>query len=331
MTIINNNIIEQFEKLKKQIQFESNITTSKDIKIKNEFRIKAITNVINEIKKFKTQITSVSQISNIKHIGKKSIERIREILNTNKLSEIKMTGNMYTLIKLMEKMEDVIGIGPKNAYELITKHNIKTPEELKTAIDNKIITLPVNVSIGLKYLNKINTNIKREIINEIDILFDKITLTISPKLFHVLCGSYRRKSTHSGDIDVIIMYTDYTTKNDIKNDYLKLFIEKLMQTKFIIENLTNHGKTKYMGICKYKKEYYRIDIRFFAMESYYSAILYFTGSKKFNVQMRNVAISMGYMLNEYGLFDEKGKLINTESEREIFEKLNMEYVLPENR
>ena len=59
-------------------------------------------------------------------------------------------------------------------------------------------------------------------------------------------------------------------------------------------------------------------------------MLYFTGSKNFNVQMRNIALARGYSLNEYGLKKDK-KLIMLHSEKEGFDLLGMEYKEPDER
>ena len=87
-----------------------------------------------------------------------------------------------------------------------------------------------------------------------------------------------------------------------------------------------------MGIFKWKtSKPRRIDIRIIPLESYYSALLYFTGSKDFNKQMRLNAITMDYTLNEYGLYDENGKMFKVKSEKDIFDLLNMEYITPDKR
>jgi DNA polymerase/3'-5' exonuclease PolX len=85
-----------------------------------------------------------------------------------------------------------------------------------------------------------------------------------------------------------------------------------------------------MGFCRLNNNtpIRRLDIRFIPYESYYYAQLYFTGPKDFNRKMRQVALDMGYTLNEYGLYDEKGKSFVVKSEKEIFELLNMEYLSP---
>jgi DNA polymerase/3'-5' exonuclease PolX len=86
-----------------------------------------------------------------------------------------------------------------------------------------------------------------------------------------------------------------------------------------------------MGVCKINKLLRRIDIRFIPQESYYTAILYFTGSGDFNKRMRSVALSMGYTLNEYRLLDNQNKILKVESEQDVFKHLNMEYLMPIHR
>ena len=88
-------------------------------------------------------------------------------------------------------------------------------------------------------------------------------------------------------------------------------------------------KTKYMGFSKLlDNPPRRIDIRFVPFDSYYSALLYFTGSGDFNKKMRQIAKDKGYKLSEYGLFDKNGKQFKVSSERDIFKLLNMEFLVP---
>ena len=139
----------------------------------------------------------------------------------------------------------------------------------------------------------------------------------------------------SGDIDIIIVHPSVKTKNDTKQiNYIEKYVIALKKNKFIVDSLTSDDVyTKYMGICKLGKNgnLRRIDIRYMPYESFYSAILYFTGSKDFNKKMRQIAIDMGYMLNEYGLFDTNGKMFIVKSEKEIFDLLGMEYITPDKR
>ena len=111
------------------------------------------------------------------------------------------------------------------------------------------------------------------------------------------------------------------------------FIKLLVTDKFIVDNYTSYNvPTKFMGLCKYKrKDLYRIDIRLIPLESIHPAMLYFTGSRDFNKKLRRIAMNLNYTLNEYGLFDSKNKVINVQSEKDIFDILGVEYLQPHQR
>jgi DNA polymerase/3'-5' exonuclease PolX len=84
-----------------------------------------------------------------------------------------------------------------------------------------------------------------------------------------------------------------------------------------------------MGFGKYKNNPpRRIDIRFVPFESYISALVYFTGSVELNKKMRNIAKNKKLKLSEYGIFKENGEKLIINEERDIFNLLNLEYLVP---
>ena len=85
-----------------------------------------------------------------------------------------------------------------------------------------------------------------------------------------------------------------------------------------------------MGFCKWNNIIYRIDIRLVPQISLYSALVFFTGSKNFNTFIRKKAKLLGYKLNEYGLYN-NNKLIKIKSESDLFKKLNINYLEPNER
>ena len=159
----------------------------------------------------------------------------------------------------------------------------------------------------------------------------------------IVAGSYRRGKDYSNDIDVLITSQNIKTKKNydkLKINFLELFVNKLKDEKIIIDDLTDpSSKTKYMGFCKLsRKSIRRIDIRFVVFESYYSALLYFTGSYELNKQMRELAKTMNYKLNEYGLYkiiekDDKKtyRMTKINSEKDIFKKLKLDFLEPNER
>jgi len=67
-------------------------------------------------------------------------------------------------------------------------------------------------------------------------------------------------------------------------------------------------------------------------ESYGAALLYFTGNKQHGINLRRIASSKNFKLNEWGLYDKsKGTKIAGETEEEIYDKLGLEWIPPEMR
>ncbi len=324
MSISKKNIIDEFKKLQQQIIFDIDNATG-IAKLKNQYRLKSITlslKILEKYNKNTIRLDDLKDLIKIKGIGEGTIRRI-------KITELdKQYLNMIT------ELEDVYGIGRKTAYNLFKEYKIKSINELIDKVNKKEIIVSENIIKGLKYVNKLDTKIPRSEIAEIHEYLLDLMLKIDINLFGTVCGSYRRLKDTSGDVDFIIIHQNYKTNEDkLKINYLDIVIKKLIEDNFIIDSLTRTDvRTKYMGIFKWKNSMpRRIDIRIFPLESYYSAILYFTGSKDFNRQMRLNAIAHDYTLNEYGLYDENNKMFKVNSEKEIFDLLSMEYITPDKR
>lgn len=297
------------------------------------FKIRTCNKVIQIIKDLDYQLDNSKQLKDIKGIGKKTLDKIDEIINsdTKLLKEIKNTNNSIekkiTLNKELQKLKTITGIGPAKAKVLIEKEI--TLEILLDSYkkNNKQIlsNLTHHQILGLKYYNDLEHKIPRKVISEFDIKLK----TIFPYLNYKICGSYRRGKNESGDIDLLFSFND--SYEDIN---LGSIINQLTSQNILIDHLTEKGDTKYMGFAKIQEYEHamRIDIRIVSKLAFPFAVLYFTGSKKTNTYMREKAIKMDLKLSEYGLHDKNGLSINNlESEKDIFEYLELNYKEPENR
>lgn len=137
------------------------------------------------------------------------------------------------------------------------------------------------------------------------------------KFKHIVCGSYRRKSQYSSDIDILTLVSLTTVKKHITSAII--YMEGDEKLSCIIPWLINN-----------KKQYLKIDIMHCTKESYPAFLLYLTGSKYHNIRMRAKAKSMGYLLNQHGLYHGM-KLIDVKNEEDIFDILGMLYKKPEER
>ena len=110
------------------------------------------------------------------------------------------------------------------------------------------------------------------------------------------------------------------------------------EKKILIDHLTPHFntlKSTYRGYClsiTNKNIARRIDIKYIDYKSKYTAIIYFTGSKNYNTEIRNIAKKKGYKLNEYCLekLDTKEK-IYPKTEQELLKLLDIPYKEPKDR
>jgi DNA polymerase beta len=286
-------------------------------------RARAYQKAQESIMTYQEDVTDVNQIKDLKGIGKTIISKLNELKDTGKIqaleTEKKNPIHIFT---------SIYGIGPKKAQELI-KQGITSIAKLE---EKQLTVLTETQQMGLKYMEDINKRIPRKEIVEYNKEFTKMfDLIKDPDDTFEIVGSYRRGNTTSGDIDVII--TDKQGKSTI----LKKFIDKLVEAKIIVYKLTD-GKSKILVIAKLPgKPARRVDFLFSPPQEFPFAILYFTGSKIFNTVMRQHALSMGYSLNEHGLYKmvdgKKGSKLDMtfKTENDIFDFLNMEYKEPNER
>lgn len=314
-------IIQILERLLKQYKLDSSL----------RFKSRALEKAINSIKKYNSNIKSGDDaIKNINGVAKGIGRRIDEILETGKLKELK-TGTKIEN-NAADNLMEVTGIGPTKAKKLVDA-GIKSIDNLRKAIQEGKISSTHHINIGLKYYEDLKNRIPRQEITLMKKILDKEIKSINKNLIFDICGSYRRGLKTSGDIDVLISNPQYIS-NIEKEKFLERIVKKLKEVGFILDSLTSDGAKKYMGVCKLKTSKYgrRIDIRCVNYSAFYSALIYFTGSKNFNLLMRKKAIELGYSLSEYSLKEKKsGKIIILKSEEELFNILNMDYVSPLDR
>src|SRR6266508_1689398 len=77
----------------------------------------------------------------------------------------------------------------------------------------------------------------------------------------------------------------------------------------------------------------QVDVRLVPRPSYGAAMLYFTGSKAHNIELRRIAIDKGLTLNEYGLFrgELADKMVAGRTEEDVYRALGLEWIPPELR
>lgn len=223
--------------------------------------------------------------------------------------------------RLEDELQSFIGIGRKLANDLI-KMGVSKLADLKKP--KYYDMLPLAAQIDIKYRPI------RPIPRHMIVYFEDVLKIIKSIRFpFVIVGSYRRGKPSSSDIDVLVR-EDFvgdanTLINSINND-VKQFIT--IYPPYAI------GPQKISTIVRLHKYRVNVKVDFFISpkEELPFAILYSTGSKEFNIKMRQLAKKKGYLLNQKGIF-KSGKLVDSTFKREqdIFKFLGMKYLSPDQR
>lgn len=136
-------------------------------------------------------------------------------------------------------------------------------------------------------------------------------------------GSYRRHKSLIADLDLIVLGEEFykLTIETIQNLGYEVVVMGPTKTTFVINN----------------PEKTTIDVSWAGKDEYVFSVLHFTGSASHNIRIRAHAKSLGFKLNQYGIYpetEEARELLGDtkfETEHDIFEFLNIPYVAPENR
>lgn len=284
------------------------------------------------------KITSLDDIAHL-GIGKGTLVKIGEVIATGSLAaaeEIRTHGTIFVAEELMK----VHGIGPVKARELIKKDGIRSIAELKARQDE---LLNATQKLGLKYMEDIQLRIPRKEMEKHKKLLQ--TYMCREWTFDIV-GSYRRGQPDSGDIDVLMTLPDSIPEAERREMFAGV-IATLKVIGYIVAPLAE-GEKKFMGIVKLPAparpstaavpppppKARRLDLMLTPAAEYGYGLLYFTGSDKFNIQVRAQALKKGYTMNEHKLTPLSANtppppIMKTESE--ILAFLGIPYVKPEDR
>ena len=286
---------------------------------KNRYQKRSYKSAADAIRRYDKPITSGAEAQReIKGVGKSIADKIDEILATGTLKYLEeRPAEVKEKERTIKLFEGIHGVGPKVA-EKWYKEGYRTLEDL-AKIYNQMTD---QQKLGYHYYYQLNQRIPRSEIDQYNSILKEIWKPLGFEF--EIAGSYRRGEPDSGDIDVVGKSKPGVDFNTI--------LTPLIQRGMILGNLSI-GPNKYHGIIKLGEgsNARRFDIQLVDEVSWPYALLYFTGSKQLNIEMRAKAMSLGYTLNEYGLFDPSGKSYPAKTEEDIFDALGIKYLEPKQR
>jgi DNA polymerase (family 10) len=263
----------------------------------------------------------VNGLLEIPAVGKAIASKIEEYLKGGKIQHLEELKAKVPID--IDELYGIEGIGPKTIKMFYDKLQIKNLADLeKAATEGKLKTLPGFTEKKeqdiFKRIEFFKRGKGRLIIGEVYPLVKQI----EKRLQHiagvknaVAAGSIRRMKETIGDIDYLVAANDPKRVID--------FFVKMPE----VQEILGMGQAK-----AFVKLASGIDADLLVVpeESWGAALQYFTGSKEHSVQLRKIAISKGFRLNEWGVF--KGdKRIAGATEEEVYKILGLQWIPPEMR
>ena len=262
------------------------------------------------------------ELEEIDGVGESIASKIAEYLETGELAYYEEL--RADLPVDMEALTSVEGVGPKTVKTLYRELGVATLEDLeRAAAEGEIAEVE---GFGEKSQANILSHVRfaregreRTLIGRAvpvaRALADELRETERFDRVDVV-GSFRRRRPTVGDLDVLATAPDPAAA-------MAAFC-----SRDAVEEVLARGETK----ASVREEGgMQVDLRIVDPASYGAALVYFTGSKEHNIALRDRAIDRGWKLNEYGLYDEDGESVAGETEREVYDALDLAYVPPELR
>ena len=290
-----------------------------------DFRTKAYRRAAHTVETLSEDIEDIKnegRLQELPGIGAKIAKKIDEIVDTGSLEYLENLKKEFPVD--YDALMAVEGLGPKGIRQLYRELGVKNLDDLeKNAKRHRIRRLKGmgeiterKILINLEFARK---STGRNLLGHILPVAEEIKNYLK-KLDYVdrveVAGSIRRRKETVGDIDILVT----TTK--------PLDVTDFFTRMELVEDVVVSGPTK--STVRLKENGIDVDLRTFKDESFGSALMYFTGSKETNVELRRIAIAQGYKLSEYGVFM-GNKLLAGRTEEEIFQFLGMGYIEPELR
>ena len=295
-----------------------------EIKGANPFKVRAYRNAARTVenigKPLEELVKEGYDLTKLPGIGADLSNYIKEIVTTGKFSKLEEIEE--EIPPSLVEMLAIEGLGPKRIKTLYEKLHIQSMEDLRRAAESGEIeklpgfgpTLVQKIIKGVRLAKKAGHRFKWSEAKEyVDDLLEYLGQL---KLSHlVVAGSFRRKKETVGDLDILATAEDFS-------EVIRHFVKYPK-----IKEVVSAGSTRSTVILQNDLQ---VDLRSVEDESYGSALNYFTGSKAHNIELRKIAIELGYKLNEYGLFKVEERIAG-KTEEEVYEALGLCYIEPELR
>lgn len=313
--------------------------------VRDRIRQLAYARAVVALQNYPEEIRNGDQVRMLDGIGAKIALKIDQFLQNGEMRIIQELPIRQELAKAERErgkgVEAVLGIGPTKA-SVLSRQGIKTVAELQRAVSRGKVALAPAIQIALEHhedlMKKIPIKEARQIVSKIKkVASGKHRGELEKhKLDIELAGSFAAGATESKDVDILIIARKYQTRKNMPVWPITDDLRAALLASGMVVGVLNVGKAGKLTILVRAIDsglVRHVDIRIVAVEEEVTARMYFTSGRMFNQVVRGRAKSMGYKLNEFGLFNAAtGRRIDgIDSEKAVLEKLGLDFIPLEKR
>lgn len=250
-------------------------------------------------------------------IGDKLSDKLLELYYTDRLTKLEALREDPVVAATIDLVR-VPGVGAKTVAKYLAL-GIRTLDDLRAAVVVGSVALTAAQKLGLAYVDDLRQRVPRAEAERLEKCLAPLMDTSGAKV--ELVGSYRRGKPTLGDVDVLA--TGVT---------MDALLSRITDA-FEVKGFVSKGQHKAALLVVLDKAVRHVDVLVTPPSAYPFALVHFTGSKFFNIQLRTVAQQGGYSLSEHGLSPRtKGATVPTvRDEKGVFAVLGVPWVAPEER
>ena len=344
-------LAEKFEELAEKKRAASRGVRSGD---DNDRSIRAYEKQAKQLRSLDFELTDADQLEGLEGFGEKSKGRakVRELLSTGDLQRLQFQ-RQDPSIAAKEHLCQIHGVAGATADEWYQR-GIRTIEQAVATPG----LLTASQQVGARHWRDLVERIPRE---EVGAIVDAVRGALHATLMRsgvsteqvatvaecVGCGSYRRGSSDSGDVDILVARRDSKPDTHLMRNLLSQLEADGCEMEHLVhaddggddgaEWRSYNGVLRLPGFARFR----RLDLKLFSVEQFPFATLHFTSGMQYNVALRTHALARGLRLSEKGLRCVVSKQRGSEpilgppipasSEEEIFAKLGLQFEKPEAR
>ena len=291
------------------------------------FRARAYDRALRRLRDAPQDLAALSEaeLLRLDGVGKAIARKVREFFASGRIAKLEQLRERFP--PAVQQLAGVPGLGPKTLARLRAELGIENLDQLQAALEQHAVRdLPglgarteQALIRGLRRVGTAGKELRLPIAQALpDARLLVAALAQLPSVDRVCyCGSLRRLRPTIADLDLLVAATD---ARPVMEHFAAL---PLLRSAG--ESTASGGDTR---ATRLTGRGLQVDLRVVTPDQFGAAALYFTGSQAHNIKLRGLAAARGWLLNEYGLWDEHGALLAAATERDIYAALDLAPILP---